>query len=599
MKIKKLMAAAMTATMVTTAVPLSSVLTNAVGVAVSPDEVLERGDEFVDGNLKYEVNEDGTLCLYSVVNKDEVTSLEIPAQVKGKNVTSVAYNAFQGCQNLTSVTIPDGVSTFFKNGENYCFRQCPRLVEINISENNSQYASEDGVWFNKDKTKLIYYPAGKTEQTYKIPDSVTSIGYYAFNQTGSDSSALTTIITPVDVTDINAFAFSGCKSLKSITLSDNIVSIGGEAFSGCSGLESITIPESVTEIGMRAFRGCSSLTSITIPEGVTEIGNETFMACSNIELINLPSSVTDISSLGVFSGCDSLITINVDENNIRYSSENGVLFSEDEEWGKQLFRYPAGKTESTYAIPDGVTSTYHYAFDNCSGLKSIVIPESVTVVGASGYSEDSSEAWINLDDVYYSGSAEQWDKIEIYENNDKLKSAAIHYNCAPIDITDKNTGINASGILPNGAKLSVTPIMEQTTDTQYAYDLSFTDANGKEVQPESNVTVKIPVPEAFKDKKLYVYHVLDGKNIPIEHIVEDGMIVFSADHFSTFIISEKQLSETEEQPSEPEIVTPGDTDKNSGTLNGNDQASTGIALATAPVILTACAAVVIFKKKQF
>ena len=143
-----------------------------------------------------------------------LTSITIP-----DSVTSIEYSAFRGCSGLTSITIPDSV-TFIRDG---AFEGCSGLASINVDENNTAYQSEDGIiLFDKQKTQLITCLPQKTG-AYTIPDSVTSIGYAAFE---------------------------GCSGLTSITIPDSVTSIGYSAFYGCSGLTSITIPDSVTSIGL-------------------------------------------------------------------------------------------------------------------------------------------------------------------------------------------------------------------------------------------------------------------------------------------------------------------------------------------------------------
>ena len=139
-------------------------------------------------------------------------------------VTTIRFEAFGGCSNLTSVTIPDSVTTIWATA----FGGCSSLREF-----NGKYASEDGRCLIVDDTLNSFAPAGLTE--YTIPDSVTTIGNYAF---------------------------AYCSSLTSVTIPDSVTTIGAWAFRGCSSLTSVTIPDSVTAIGIYAFYNCSSLTSV-------------------------------------------------------------------------------------------------------------------------------------------------------------------------------------------------------------------------------------------------------------------------------------------------------------------------------------------------
>ena len=111
-----------------------------------------------------------------------------------------------------------------------------------------------------------------------IPDSVTSIGYSAFD----GCSNLASVEIPDSVTSIGNEAFRGCTGLTSVTIGDSVTSIGDHAFDGCTGLTSVTIGDNVTTIGQSAFDGCSSLESVTIPAGVTSIGYYTFYNCKSL-----------------------------------------------------------------------------------------------------------------------------------------------------------------------------------------------------------------------------------------------------------------------------------------------------------------------------
>ena len=259
----------------------------------------------------------------------------------------------------------------------------------------------NGVLFNKDKTELIRYPEGKTDTSYAIPNSVTSIDYDAF----CGCSSLTSITIPNGVTSIGGSAFEDCSSLTSITIPNSVTSIDISTFSGCSRLASITIPNSVTSIDYAAFSGCSRLTSITIPDSVTSIGKYAFCGCSSLASITIPDSVTSIGSFA-FSGCEGLTSITIPDSVT--SIGDGAFFG--------------CRSLTSITIPDSVTSIDWDTFSYCSSLTSITIPDSVTSIDYAAFSGCSS-----LKDVYYSGTQEQWKKISIGSNNSRLTSATIHY----------------------------------------------------------------------------------------------------------------------------------------------------------------------------
>ena len=127
---------------------------------------------------------------------------------------------------------------------------------------------------------LHTYPVGKTGANYVIPDSVNSIGDYAFFE---------------------------CSKLTSIEIPSGVTSIGGSAFLGCSSLTSITIPDSITSIGESAFRSCSSLTSITIPDGVTSIGHAAFAACESMNAVTFLGDAPKVKNDDTFKYSPSII----------------------------------------------------------------------------------------------------------------------------------------------------------------------------------------------------------------------------------------------------------------------------------------------------
>ena len=175
-----------------------------------------------------------------------------------------------------------------------------------------------------------------------IPEGVTAIGAYAFNE----SKSLKSITLPDSLTVIVGSAFFSCESLQSITIPEGVTSIGTTAFYGCKALQNITLPNSLTAIGDMAFNGCYSLKSIHIPNSVTSIGNRAFGACINLENVTLPPSLLYIGNF-MFYECSKLQSID---------------------------------------IPESVNYIGPYAFKGCSALKSLHIPEGVTFIGGEAFS---------------------------------------------------------------------------------------------------------------------------------------------------------------------------------------------------------------------
>ena len=226
-------------------------------------------------------------------------------------------------------------------------------------------------------TGSLIIPAKVTNSSTSVEYNVTSIGGYAFYE----CSSLTSVTISNSVTSIGSSAFRGCSGLTTVTIGNSVTSIGGSAFYNCSGLTSVTIPNSVTSIGGYAFYNCSGLTSVTIPNSVTSIGIGAFNICSSLTSVTIGNSVTSIGNEAFF-GCRKLTEINVESANTNYTSENGILFNKDK---TTIVCYPAGKTETTYTIPNSVTSIGGSAFSGCSGLTSVTIGNSVTSIGSSAF----------------------------------------------------------------------------------------------------------------------------------------------------------------------------------------------------------------------
>ncbi len=286
----------------------------------------------------------------------------------------IAYCAFRGCDNLTSVTIPSSVTSICDEA----FEDCTGLTSVTI------------------------------------PDSVTSIGGRAF----ADCTGLTNVTIPDSITIIDGGVFAGCTGLTNVTIPDSVTSIGYEAFYGCESLTNVTIPGSVTSIGSWPFSCCGSLNitvdennpnysdidgvlvnkdkteiivyakdkiqpEYSIPSGVTSIGEIAFWMCSSLTSVTIPGSVTSI--------------------------------------GAEAFAHCRGLTSVT--ISNGVTSIGWDAFWMCSSLTSITIPSSVTSIGVEAF-----EFCDSLTDVYYTGSEEQWQNIIMGYGNYSLTGATIYYN---------------------------------------------------------------------------------------------------------------------------------------------------------------------------
>ncbi|WP_461257889.1 leucine-rich repeat domain-containing protein [Treponema sp. R80B11-R83G3] len=264
---------------------------------------------------------------------------------------------------LTGITIPDSVTSI----GNYAFSGCTGLTSITVTSSNTVYRSEGNCVIQISDNKLIL-----GIRTSIIPDSVTSIGDSAF----SGCSGLTSVTIPDSVTSIGSYAFSGCSGLTSVTIPDSVVSIGSNAFQYCSGLTSVTIGNGVTSIGYYAFQYCSGLTSVTIGNGVTSIGSYAFYYCSGLASITVASGNTVYRSEG---NC----VIRISGNNLILGIRTSIIPDSVVSIDNTAFYHCSGLTSVT--IPDSVVSIGRYAFSYCSGLTSVTIGNGVTSIGYEAF----------------------------------------------------------------------------------------------------------------------------------------------------------------------------------------------------------------------
>ena len=232
----------------------------------------------------------GCTSLTSVTIPDSVTYIgnyaffgctSLTSVTLGNSVTSIGDSAFYGCTSLTSVTIPDSVTSI----GGFAFSRCTSLTAINVAEGNTAYVSENGVLFNKSKTSLIQYPAGKTDSAYTIPDSVTSIGNYAFLSADSLKSI------EVSGNNPNFSSRSGCLYDKT-----------GMTLRVCpAGLGTFTVGKDVASVYSGAFSG-NNLNEVVFSEGASAtLGEGAFYDCMNLKKIVIESNanvVFNVMSIG-------------------------------------------------------------------------------------------------------------------------------------------------------------------------------------------------------------------------------------------------------------------------------------------------------------
>jgi len=273
-------------------------------------------------------------------NVQSPLSLTIPSALNGHPVVSIGGSAFSLCTNLTSVVIPDTVTSIGPYAFTYC-----GLKSVHIGA-SVKTIGENAFSF-----------CGLTR--LDIPDSVTTIGDYAF----SEGLEINPIRIGNNVTHIGQRAFARCHALTSITIPDRVKTIGKGAFYNCWRLASADLGAGVETIGESAFDGCSSLATVHIGESMRQIGAWAFANCGIVSLA-LPDSVITLG-IGAFYRCNSLEVLTVG---------SGITSIPD-------FTFQGCCSLLFFNIPDSIVSIGKDAFEGCERLKSINIGSGVKTIG--------------------------------------------------------------------------------------------------------------------------------------------------------------------------------------------------------------------------
>jgi hypothetical protein len=345
------------------------------------------------------INVDSANTKYSSVdgvlfNKNKTQIICCPGGKTGNfvipgGIKEIEDNAFKDAVHLSSVTIPDSVTTIEWHSFNACFAltnisigknvnsiaggedewipfsECPNLASITVDALNPVYSSLDGVLFKNNKAILIKCPEGKVGN-YNIPNTVTKIENHSFSRS---------------------------IYLANVTIGDNVRSIENYAFENCFGLTNVSFDSKLKNIGDAGFVSCTNLTSVKIPDGVVKIGGAAFAKCANLTNAMIGKNVNSIDS-GCFSDCRNLNAIMVDTKNSTYSGVDGVLLNKRE---STLVKCPQNKS-GTYTIPDSITTIADDSF-SFSCLTNIIVTKSVKKI--------VNQAFLNCKatGIYFEGNA--------------------------------------------------------------------------------------------------------------------------------------------------------------------------------------------------
>ena len=415
-----------------------------------------------------------------------------------QSLVSIGSGAFDNCTSLISVELPDNAII-----SSDTFKECKNLSDIVISDTNNNYIVKNGILYNKNITRILCYPAGIKDTEFSVPDTVKTIGDFAFYGT----KALESINIPDSVTNIGTDAFGECSGLKEVVIPDSVTSMGEAVFYKCTSLEKVKLSVNITSPNPAVFQYCSSLKEVVLPESMKFISFFMFSYCKEITNIVLPDKLNSVLR-SAFQNCDNLKNITVPKN---------VTTIQD-----YAFGYYYDEQSATYKKYDdftisGYAGSKAQEYAEANGIRFIELNEKETTDGIKiEYSKDDSsiggdnEEKISLESRQLTESDEEYSKI---------------------DFTGK---IEDSDVKPEDVK-SVT------------YEISLKNESGQTVQPSEKVTVKIPVPDGYMGENCKVYYVNEkGKFTNMNAVCQNGFLIFETGHFSTYLVTETNIKTVSE-----------------------------------------------------
>ncbi len=388
-------------------------------------------------------------------------------------VKEITGDAFADCPSLESVYIPESVTTLGSDYEQP-FTNCQALKSITVAEHNPVFDSRNScnAIVKSESNTIITGCMGTV-----IPKSVTSLGWDSFMGSG-----LTSIVIPENICEMRR-SFRKSDALEQVIINGKLGFDDWErAFTKCKNLKSVTLGENVTYIDDGAFEECSSLVSVELPKSVITVGKDAFKNCTS--LVEVRSLQIIKCEWGAFHGCISLVSIpHIEEHD--------------------CYLFYGCTSLDTVILDDMVKGIARYEFENCSSLKSLVIPVNAQYIGYCALDGCS-----DLTDIYYGGSEDEWESIDIDDGNEILDDVTIHFEYdGKSFIQADGTRLNLNHLVPKGR-----------------YGICVLDANDK---PLGEAVVKYDTQEQITGEDGYVEFDIRTNGKPVIEATKEGYYKWS------------------------------------------------------------------------